>query len=94
MNTSPQNVSESRPFMSDDIGKIVQIHPLNLDHYLLEDIYAKVDQIGDPNKSLHDIHETICCALAESFCNYNYGYVRGMITVYESSTVILRVRHT
>lgn len=63
--TLPQRSSESLLSLSDEIGKTVQFHPLNLDHYLQEEIYTRQDQIADPNNSVHDINEAHFGVMAE-----------------------------
>lgn len=50
-------------------------------------MYAKVDQIVDPNNLLHNINEVHCRVLAKLFCNYNYSFVRRTIKVYSPSAV-------
>lgn len=59
---------------------------MNLDHYLHQEIYVKVDQIVYPNNRLRDIDEAHCHALAKSVSNYKYGYTVGTRTVYFSSS--------
>lgn len=54
----------------------VQVHPLNFDPYLYEQIYARVDLSTDPNISLFDADEAYCRALAELSRNYNYFNAR------------------
>lgn len=46
-----------------------------------------MDQIADPNNPLRDVDAAHCHVLADSLCNYNSDYVRGIITMYLTSTV-------
>lgn len=73
--------------MSNDLQKALQVHFLNLDDYLHEEIYRMVDEIADPSKSLSDIDETHCRALDESFRHYIYSYQRNMMTLYLRSFI-------
>lgn len=56
--------------MSDSIDKAVQVHPLNLAHYLHEDIHTRMDHIMNLNYAPRSIDETHCRKLAESFHSY------------------------
>lgn len=86
MNISAKESSESRPSMFHDIGQVVQVNPLNLDHYVHDEFYATVGQTLNPNDVLCDINDANFHALAYSFHNYNFEYVHCMMTVYFSST--------
>lgn len=50
--------------MSDDIEKAVQVHRLNPDYYLHEEINARVDEIVDLNNPLLVIDERNCALRA------------------------------
>lgn len=73
--------------MTDSIRKAAQNHSLNLDHYLREVIYARMDQITNPNNLLRDIDDARCCVLAELFRDYRYNCAHGLMTVYLSSSI-------
>lgn len=61
--------------MPHDLEKVAQAQRLNLDHYLHDDIYARLNQILDLNNSLSNINETRCIKLDESLRNYKYNYL-------------------
>lgn len=68
--------------MSDYIAKSVQVHPLNIKHYLRDEIYTMVDEIEDPNNPLPDNDEAQFLTLADPFRKYSYHHARGKLTVY------------
>lgn len=82
MNTLAPKFSESDPSMSDDSERSVQVRPMNLDHYLHDEIHARRDQVADPKNLLHGIDYAHCHALAETLRDYNFGHACGMMTVY------------
>lgn len=82
MHFSVQQSYESYLSMYGNIGRSVQVHPLNLDQCHREKVYARVDQIFDPNNLLQNIEEAHCRALAEFFYNYDYDGVGNKLTVY------------
>lgn len=56
MNTSAEESSQRNPSISDSSVKPVQIHSFNINHYYREEMYARVDQIMDPNNPSRDIN--------------------------------------
>lgn len=44
-------------------------------------------QIVDSNNTLRNIYESNCSALEKSLQNYSWDFMRGLMTVYFSSTV-------
>lgn len=70
--------------MGNDNEKSAQIRPLNLGHYLREDMYRKMIQIVAENNPLRDIDEALFCILAECFCNDHSNHASGMMAVYFS----------
>lgn len=75
MNSSAEKSSENLSPMSDEIRKADQVHPLNLDNCLYKEIYASVNQIFDPNYSLHNIDKAHCRALIILCQSYRYDYM-------------------
>lgn len=73
--------------MSGDIETAVHGHLLSPDHHLHEECYAVLDQVVDLRISLRDINGEQRHAMAESFSNYEYNYVRGMMIVYFPPTI-------
>lgn len=51
-----------KPFISEYIGKDVQVHSLNIDHHLFEEIYWRVDKMVDGNNPQHEIDKAHCRA--------------------------------
>lgn len=82
-----QKFSESLPLMCDGIDKAVQVHPLNLENYLHEKIYARLDKTVDLYSSWYNIDGVQYRLLTESFRNYEYRYKSGMMTVLFCSAV-------
>lgn len=72
---------------SDDIRRVLHANQFNLDHYLHENIYTRVEPIADPDSPPPDIDETHCHAMDESFRKYEYSYARGIMMLYSPSTV-------
>lgn len=72
MSTLAQTSSGAKPFTSDDTGWPVQVHSLDLDRYLHEDFYARLDQITDQSSLPRDIDEAHRRALAKRLRNYDY----------------------
>lgn len=87
MSTSSQKFPGSRHSTYDEIENAFQVHSLNVDHFLLQKIYARVNEVVDPSSLLCDIDEAHCCTLAEQFHIHNYHYGHIMMTVYFSSAV-------
>lgn len=85
MINSPQNLSESGFSKFDYIEKAIQIQSLKFDRYLQEEIFVRVDWIGDQSNRLSKIDEIQCRALAESFRDYTWDYASDMMTVYSFS---------
>lgn len=73
--------------LSDDIQKAVQFNVLNLDRYQFDESFEKGDYIMDLNNILREFNEIYCHALAESLCDLNDSYARGMMLVYASNTI-------
>lgn len=73
--------------MPDDFKNVFHVHPLIVDHYLQEKVYARVDQSGHQKNPPHNVDESHYGALAESLCNYNCVHPRGMMKVYFLSSV-------
>lgn len=87
MSTPAEKFLESHPFITDVIWSSNKVNPSSPDDYLDEEIYRRVDEIGDVNDALRQISEATYRALAEPFRNDNYDYACGMMTVYFSRTV-------
>lgn len=83
------NSCDRKPTISDDTGKVFQVHPLSVDTLTAKKIHTRVSQIVYTNNPLHEIDSSRCCTMAESFRNYKYDFVRGMMKVYFSNTVNL-----
>lgn len=82
MSTGRLEFFTSHCSLSSEIGKFVQVHPLNLDHHLYEDIYSMVDQFADLDSALRKIDDSNCYELALSFCSYGYDYTVVLTNVY------------
>lgn len=73
--------------MSDDVGKAVNVNPLNLGHSLHERLIQAwikswiIQSIGQ-----RDCDEANNCAMAKYFGKYRYDYERGIISPYVSTT--------
>lgn len=87
MNISAQEFSESNLSTFRDISRVVLINLLNLDHYLHEEIYARVDHVEHQNNPPLDIDEPHCHVTVALFRNYSYDHGHGIMPVYFSSTV-------
>lgn len=50
--------------MSDELKRTIKVNQVRLDHYLHEKLYARVDQVPDPNNLLLNVDKANCRALA------------------------------
>lgn len=81
-----QKFSDGQPSTPDDIEKAIQVFAFKFDYDLHEQVHAKVVQILDPIKHLHDIDKTHFHALTQLLCHYQQVYACNMMTKYCSST--------
>lgn len=65
--------------MYEKIWKAVRDHPLNLDNYRHQEIYARVYEIVNLSHPLRNIDEPHCPTMAYLFRKYKYNYARGMV---------------
>lgn len=70
---------------TNDIGKAVEMQPLNLFDYPYDMSSTRIGQSVDPSRTLQDIYEMHCRALAQSVCNYLICFARIFMTVYLSA---------
>lgn len=87
INTPSKKSFDGHPFMYDEARNAVLLHSLNPNHYLREEVYARMDQGADLNNLFGGIDNADFHRPAESFCNYSYKHVRSMMTTYFYSTV-------
>lgn len=69
INIVAQTLSRGPLSVSDDIGRAVQVHRLNIFKYQHEESYFMVEEIVESKNLLQDCEEAHCRALAVLFRN-------------------------
>lgn len=85
--SSRQQLSQGHTVLYEELGKVVEVQPLNLADYAQEKVYTKVKRAVDPKHHLRVIDETNCFSLAKLFSNYTPDYARDLVNIWFSAAV-------